>query len=134
MTVGNQSSRISEILQAIVGQSQNSLQNQSLEDLSPVRKKSLMIFQKLDLLSDRYVTSPLVKPLKPTITRYVEGIIRNKITDDELKKVMYECYQLLAEDFQEVQIAQELNNELNKDLNAKLKVSMPKYKELAELL
>lgn len=134
MTAENQSSRIGEILKVLAGNYQKPSQNTSLNDLSSVRKKSLMIFQKLDSLSDKYVKHGTLKTLLMTFVRpHITKVITHEIPEEELKQVIKECFDLLKEDFEQVEIAKELNNDLNKELNEKLK-GLPKYKELADLL
>ena len=126
---------LSERLKQMIGLSPNTLQSQSLENLSPVRRKSLIIFQKLDSLSGKYVQKTWLKEIVMKFVRpHITDIISNKIPEDELKTVIKECFDLLKEDFEHVEIAKELNNDLNKEYNENLKEHMPNYKELAELL
>lgn len=127
-------SKLDEILNQLTGNLQKPLQNTPLDNLSPVRRKSLIIFQKLDTLSDKYVKHTYLKKLVMGFVRpHITNVITNDIPEDELKQVIRECFDLLKDEFETVSIAKDLNDDLNKELNQKLK-TLPKYKELAELL
>lgn len=114
MSAENPSNKISEILRGLAGNYQKPLQNQSLKDLSPVRKKSLMIFQKLDSLSDKYVKHGTLKTLVMSFVRpHITKVISQEIPEDELKQVIRECFELLKDDFTDVSIAKELKQNIN---------------------
>ena len=94
-----------------------------------------MIFQKLDSLSDKYVKHGTLKTLVMTFVRpHITKVITEDIPEEELKTVIRECFDLLKDDFEDVEISKELNNDLNKEINENLKKHLPKYKELADLL
>lgn len=86
-------------------------------------------------MSDKYVKKNYLRQLAMRIIPgHIEKSIREEVPDQEIKQILYECYLLLKEDFQEIEIAESLNEtKLNPEINEKLKL-LPKYQELSKLL
>jgi len=125
-------------LRNLIGKFQNTLPNQSLENLSPLRRKSLTIFGKLDKLSDKYVKHSSLKALIMGFVRpHITKIISTEIPEPELSQVLKECYEELREEFEEITIAKELKlGPADKKLSEKI-LKLPtfeKYKEISEAL
>lgn len=135
MSAKNPSNRISEILKGLAQKYLAPSPSQSSKDISPLRKKSLMIFQKLEVLSDKYVKHKAMKELVMKFVRpHITNVIEKEIPEAELKNVMREIFIMLKEDFEDFEIATALNEtKLNPKLNEKLK-KLPAYREIADLL
>jgi len=128
------SSKIEEIFYQLAGKLQNKSQNQSLKDLSPARKKLLALYSKTEEFTNKYIVDTWLKKMVMKIAQpHIKSTIEYKMSEDEVKSFLNWVYELIKDDYEQIQISKELKNPLNKELNEKLKL-MPRYKELANLL
>ena len=128
-------SKIGEILEQLAEKWRNKSQNQSLGDLSPVRKKSLLIFQKFDSLAIKWTKNSFLTQLVDRVVRpRIENLIKVVVPEEELKQVLNESYDILKPDIDDLEIAKAITEtKLNPELNKKLR-ELPRYRELANLL
>jgi len=126
--------KLDEILKKLISRLQITSQTQSLE-LTPVRRKVLTIFSKVDKLATKYTKHQTWKGLIDTVVRpHLEGLIKTEIPEAELKQVLKDCYEETKDIYNDLDIADELKNTpTDKTVNDIVK-NLPKYKELAELL
>ena len=126
--------KLDEILKNLISRLQTTSQTQSLE-LTPVRRKVLMIFFKVDKLVKKYTKHQTWKGLIDTVVRpHIEGLIKKEIPENELRQVLKDCYEETKDIYFDLDIATELKNTpTDKSVNDIVK-NLPKYKELAELL
>lgn len=126
--------KLDEILKKLISRLRTTSQTQSLE-ITPVRKKVLTIFFKVDKLVKKYTKHQTWKALIDTVVRpHIENLIKIEIPEAELKQVLKDCYEETKDIYSDLDIAAELKNTpTDKAVNDIVK-NLPKYKELAELL
>jgi len=134
MSAKNPLNRIGEILNRIAQKLPSPSQNPS-SDLSPVRSKSLKIFQKFDAIAIKWTKHPtMIKFIDGIIRPRIENLIKFVVPEEELKQVLNESYDILKPDIDDLEIAKAITEtELNPELNKKLR-ELPRYRELANLL
>ena len=130
------SNKIEEMLRQLAGNVLKSSPRTSSEGLSTLRQKSLMIFQKLDIPSDKYVKHQYMKQIVMKFIRpHITNVITNEIPEAELKAIMKQIYLLLKEDFDEFAVANLLKNDtLNSPEMTKKLMAMPQFAKISELL
>jgi len=126
--------KLDEILKKLTGTFQNTSHTKSLK-LSPVRKKALVIFSKVNKLAARYTKHQTFTGIINTIiVPRIENLIKKVIPENELKQILKDCYDETREIYNELDIATELKNTpTDKTINDEVK-KLPRYKELGELL
>lgn len=125
---------LSEILKQTIGLSPNTYANQSLNDLSNPRKKLLNILDKVEIFGKKYVKDSFLQKVAFTVgLPHIKKTIISDMSDKEIQEFLKWVFELLQDDFKDIEISKELNNDMNKDFNEQLK-KMPRYKELADLL
>jgi len=128
------SSKIEEIFYQLAGKLQNKSQSQSLKDLSPARKKLLALYSKTEEFTNKYIVDTWLKKMVMKIAQpHIKDTIENKMTEEEVKSFLNWVFELLKDDYEQLQVSKELKNPINKELNQQLK-KFPRYKELANLL
>ena len=127
-------SKLEEILKKLIDRLQTTSQSQSLE-LTPVRRKVLTIFFKVDKLAKKYTRHQSWKGLIDTIVRpHIENLIKKEIPENELRQVLKDCYEETKDVYFDLDIATELQNTpTDKIVNDQVK-RLPRYRELGELL
>lgn len=127
-------SSLNEIISGLIGKLQPVSQSQSLEKISPLRKKSLRIFARLDKLSDKYVKHASLKALVMGFVRpHITNVIAFLIPEHELSTALRESYEELRPDFEEITIAKELiEGPTDKKLTEKI-MQLPKFKQYKEI-
>lgn len=110
-------------------------QNLSLENLSPIRKKSLKIFFRLNSVSDKYVKHPTLKALVMHFVKpHIQNVISREVPEDELKQILWECYNEIDELKSQMDVVKEIKfTPTDKILNEKVK-ELPAFKALADIL
>lgn len=133
---GKTSNRIEEIFHQLAESFQSTSRPKYSVGLSPLRRKSLAIFQKLETLSDKYVKHQTMKTMVMTIVRpHITKVITHDIPEAELKQVMSEIFQMLKEDFDDFEIAAVLKDDkLNSPEMTAALMKLPQYSEIAKLL
>ena len=126
--------KLDEILKKLISRLQTTSQTQSLE-ITPVRRKVLTIFFKVDRLAKKYTKHQTWKGLIDTVVKpHIENLIKNEIPEVELRQVLKDCYEETKDIYFDLDIASELKNTpTDKSVNDIVK-NLPKYKELAKLL
>ena len=126
--------KLDEILKKLISRLQTTSQTQSLE-ITPVRRKVLTIFFKVDKLAKKYTKHQTWKGLIDTVVKpHIENLIKKEIPEDELRQVLKDCYEETKDVYFDLDIASELKNTpTDKSVNDIVK-NLPKYKELAKLL
>jgi len=128
------SNKIEELFYQIAGKLQNKSQNQSLKDLSPARKKLLALYSKTEEFTNKYIVDTWLKKLVMKVAQpHIKNTIEYKMSEQEVKSFLDWVFELLKEDYEQLQVSKELKNPINKELNEQLK-KFPRYKELANLL
>lgn len=126
--------KLDEILKKLISRLQTTSQTQSLE-ITPVRRKVLTIFFKVDKLAKKYTKHKTWEGLIDTVVRpHIENLIKKEIPEAELRQVLKDCYEETKDIYFDLDIASELKNTpTDKSVNDIVK-NLPKYKELADLL
>ena len=127
-------SSLNEIINGLIGKLQKPSQNQSLNEISPLRKKSLKIFARLDKLSDKYVKHASLKALVMGFLRpHVTNVIAFLIPEKELSEALRESYEELRPDFEEIAIAKELKLGPTDSTLTKKIMNLPAFKQYQEI-
>ena len=126
--------KLEEILKKLIERLQNTSQTQSLE-LTPVRRKVLTIFFKVDKLVKKYTKHKTWESLIDTVVRpHIENLIKKEIPESELRQVLKDCYEETKDIYFDLDIASELKNTpTDERVNEQVK-NLPRFKELADLL
>ena len=127
-------SSLNEIINGLIGKLQKPSQNQSLNEISPLRKKSLKIFARLDSLADRYVKHQSLKSLIMGFVRpHITNVISFQIPEKELSEALRLSYEELRPEFEEITIAKELMNGPTDSSITKKLMKLPQFKQYQEI-
>ena len=112
------------------------MQEKSLNHGSKVREISIKIFDRVDSLAAKYIShSSIIWVYQKVVKPRLNDLIRTKIPEDELKRILLESYGEIKPIVEELKLAEELkqSEKLNdKKLNDKVKEIL-KVDELVEL-
>ena len=135
MSAGNQSNKIGEILNQILSKFQKPLQSQSLESLSPVRKRCLKLSERLILRTEKYTKESTLKNVfMPFVKKHINNLIAFVMTEKELKDILWESYDDIDELKKELDMALDLKKSITDEVVNKKVMNLPRFKELGNLI
>ena len=104
--------------------------------LSPVKTLALEITNELHLISLPYIKSRLVREFLERFGKpRIDKIIANDMTEEEVKKVLWNCKNKLDAHFKKLDKAQEITStKLNDKVMIDRLMKLPDFKELSEYI